>query len=57
MLNGVIYEGPFEDTKKHGIGMLHSNGQTTRVEYRENVFVRNVDQNEEIKSESVEENK
>ena len=27
--------------------MLHSNGQTTRVEYREDVKVRDIDLNEE----------
>ena len=49
MPNGDFYEGPYKDHKRHGIGLLQSSGQTTRVEYCEGVKVREIDQNDESK--------
>ena len=59
MKNGDVFEGPFKDYAMNGIGIVHhSNGQTSRVEYRDNKKVRDIDQNEKyIQGRPIEENK
>ena len=50
MKNGDVFEGPFKDYAMNGIGIVHhSDGQTSRAEYRDNKKVRDIDQDEETK--------